>query len=120
MYFFKPSSKIHISDCHQLNRMNMNYPSLSLKQGLIDDVFSKKKELTRTASAGSIRLKKYYKEQKELRLQNVVVEECDQCDYKTTRFQGMYKHKREKHSLVKQRCSDCDYSHVYPNRVKMH
>ena len=22
--------------------------------------------------------------------------------------------------MVKQRCSDCDYSHVYPNRVKMH
>ena len=99
----------------------MNYPSLSLKQDLIDEVFSKKKkELNQTASAGSIRLKKYYKEQKELRLQNVVVEECDQCDYKTTRFQGMYKHKREKHSVVKQRCSDCEYSHVYPNRVKMH
>ena len=32
----------------------------------------------------------------------------------------MNKHKREKHSMVKQRCSDCDYSHVYPNRVKKH
>ena len=29
-------------------------------------------------------------------------------------------HKRGKHSEVKQRCTDCEYSHVYPNRVKMH
>ena len=116
----------------------MNYPSLSLKQDLIDQVFSNKvfsnkdngvqKELKQTASAESIRRNKYYnrnrkiqyKERKELRQQNVLVEECDQCDYKTTKFQAMYKHKREKHSMVKQRCSDCDYSHVYPNRVKKH
>ena len=103
----------------------MNYPSLSLKQDLIDKVFSNKnngvqKELNQTTSAGSIAVKKYYKKQKELRLQNGLVEECDQCDYKTTKFQAMYKHKREKHTGVKQKCSDCDHSHVYPNRVKKH
>ena len=92
---------------------------------MIDKVFSNKnngvqKELNQTTSAGSIAVKKYYKKQKELRLQNGLVEECDQCDYKTTKFQAMYKHKREKHTGVKQRCSDCDYSHVYPNRVKKH
>ena len=32
----------------------------------------------------------------------------------------MYRHKREKHSAPRQRCTDCDYSHIYPNRVKMH
>ena len=103
----------------------MNYPSLSLKQDLIDKVFlgaknGIEKELKPTPSPGSIRIKKYYKKQKELRLQNVLVEECDQCEYKTTRFQAMHKHKREKHSGIKQRCTDCEYSHFYPNRVKMH
>ena len=83
----------------------MNYPTLSLKPDLIDKVFSKKnnvqKEINQTPSPGSIRLKKYYKEQKEVRLQNVVVDECDQCDYKSTRFQALTKHKREKHTGVK-------------------
>ena len=84
----------------------MNYPSLSLKQDLIDKVFSGttsgiQKELKQTPSPGSIRLKKYYKEQKELRLQNVLVEECDRCEYKTTKFSAMYRHKREKHSGIK-------------------
>ena len=91
----------------------MNYPSLSLKQDLIDKVFSKnngvQKEQNQTPSPGSILQKKYwsilqkkyYKEQKELRLQNVVVDECDQCDYKSTRFQALTKHKREKHTGVK-------------------
>ena len=103
----------------------MNYPSLSLKQDLIDEVFSDKKygiktELKQTASPGSSRLKKIYKEKKELRLQNVVVEECDQCEYKTAKFDALRFHKRGQHSDVKQRCTDCEYSHVYPNRVKIH
>ena len=103
----------------------MNYLSLSLKQDLIDKVFSKKnngvqKEQNQTPSPGSISQKKYYKEQNELRLQNVVVDDCDQCDYKTTKFKALYRHKREKHTVIKQRCSDCEYSHIYPNRVKRH
>ena len=103
----------------------MNYPSLSLKQDLIDKVFSGttsgiQKELKQTPSPGSIRLKKYYKEQKELRLQNVLVEECDRCEYKTTKFSAMYRHKREKHSGIKLNCTDCKYSSIYPNKVKTH
>ena len=103
----------------------MNYPSLSLTQDLIDKVFLNKnheiqKELKQTLSSESIRMKKYYKEQKELRLQNVVVEECDQCEYKTAKFLALYRHTREKHSVPKQKCTDCDYSHIYPNKVKSH
>ena len=103
----------------------MNYPSLSLKQNLIDEVFTNKecgsqKELKQTTSLGSSKRKKRYKEQKELRLQNVTVEECDQCEFKTTKFQTMRHHKRVKHSGVRQRCTGCEYSHVYPNRVKIH
>ena len=117
-------SQIHISDLHQ--SQNMNYPSLSLKQELIDKVFTGakhgiQKQLEQTTpSPGAIRLKKYYKKEKNLRLQNALVEECDQCEYKTSKYMAMYRHKREKHSVPKQTCSDCDYSHIYPNRVKMH
>ena len=32
----------------------------------------------------------------------------------------MYRHKREKHSGLKQHCTDCEYSHFYPNRVRIH
>ena len=103
----------------------MNYPSLSLKQDLIDEVFAgakngTQKELKQAPSPGSIRIKKYYKEQKELRLQNVVEEECEECEYKTTKFEAMYRHKREKHSVLKLNCTDCRYSNIYPNKVKTH
>ena len=103
----------------------MFYPSLSLKQELIDKVFSGanngiKKHLEQTPSPGAIRAKKHHKKQKELRLQNVVVEECDECDYKTSKYMAMYRHKREKHSVPKQTCTDCDFSNIYPNKVKTH
>ena len=32
----------------------------------------------------------------------------------------MYRHKREKHLALKQKCTDCDYSNIYPNRIKQH
>ena len=108
----------------------MNYPSLSLKQDLIDEVFyGAQKQLEQTPSPESIRIKKhflafrqrkYYKEQKESRLQNVVVEQCDQCEFQTTKFDALRVHKKVKHCGVKQKCTDCEYFHVYPNRVKMH
>ena len=98
----------------------MNYPSLSLKQNLIDDAFSvtkyeKKKYNYREYS------KKYDKIQKELRLQSdLLVEECDQCEFKTSKFKAMYRHKRENHLVLKLKCADCDYSNIYPNRIKQH
>ena len=99
----------------------MNYPSLSLKQDLIDEVFyGVQKQLGQTPSPGAIRMKNHHRKQKERRLQTAVVEECDQCDYKSCKYMALYRHKREKHSVPKQTCADCDYSHIYPNRVKMH
>ena len=101
----------------------MNYPSLSLKQDLIDKVFSGakyeiQKQSEQSASPGSIRFKKY--KQIALRLQNGVVEECDQCEYKTSKYMAMYRHKRENHLVLKQKCTDCDFSNIYPNKVKTH
>ena len=103
----------------------MDYPSLSLKQELIDKIFNGAsyeipKLSEQTLSSGAIRMKKHHNRQKELRLQNAVIEECDQCDFKTSKYMAMYRHKREKHLVSKQKCTDCDYSHIYPNRVKMH
>ena len=96
----------------------MNYPSLSLKQDLIEQFFSEAKYGTKKLMKKQS-MKKYYKEQKEKSLQKVVVEECGECDYKSSKFKAMYRHMKEKHGL-KQHCTDCEYSHFYPNKVKRH
>ena len=105
------SSKNHISDFPQ---QNVNYPTLSLKQDLIDAAFSGatygfQKQQEKSLSPGAIRMKKgrlkaardrmkkHLKIQTELRLQSGEVDECDQCEYKTAKFEAMYRHKREKH-----------------------
>ena len=100
----------------------MNYPSLCLNQDLIDKVFLETKQgiprppvLNKDSWS-----KRYYHKKKESRSQSGEVEECDQCDYKTTKFMAMYGHKREKHIGVKKKCTECDYSHVYPTKVRGH
>ena len=108
----------------------MDYPSLSLKQDVIDQAFSselqpfrsmyKKKYSKEEKENQSMYSKKYRKKQKEKMLQNPVAEECDQCDYKTSNHFYMFQHKRVHHSDTKQHCSECDYSHFYPNRVRQH
>ena len=100
----------------------MNYPRLSLKQHLIDEVFHGaksviEKELRQTPSES---LKKYHKEKIELISLNVVTEKCEQCEYKTSKYKAMYRHKREKHTVLKLNCTDCAFSSIYPNRVKRH
>ena len=113
----------------------MNYPSLSLKQDLIDAAFSGavygfQKQQEKSLSPGVINkgrlkaardgMKKYLKIQTELRLQSGEVDECDQCEYKTAKFEAMYRHKREKHMGLEKKCTDCDYTNIYPNRMKKH
>ena len=104
----------------------MNYPCLSLKQDLIDDVFSgtrygtQKQVQQTTPLPGAIRMKKYHKMQKQLRLQSGLVEECDQCEFKTSKYEAMYRHKRENHLVQRPKCKECDYSNIYPNRMKTH
>ena len=75
----------------------MNYPCLSLKQDLIDEAFfgtkyETQKQFEKTAPS---RQKMYDKIQKDLRLQSGLVEECDQREFKTSKFKAMYRHKRE-------------------------
>ena len=93
----------------------MDYPSLSLKQDVIDQAFSSELKPSRT-----LYFKEYLKQQKENMLKNSVMEECDQCDYKTMNHRCMFQHKRVHHSDTKQQCSECDFSHFYPNRVRTH
>ena len=97
--YFESNSQIHISDLDQSHKMY--YPSFSLKQELIDKVFHDAKNgiQKQTPSPGAIRMKRYHEKQKELRLQNPVVEECDQCEYTTAKYMTMYRHKREKNIL---------------------
>ena len=115
------SSKNHISD---LQQHNMNYPTLSLKQDLIDAAFSGatygfQKQQEKSLSPGAIRMKKY-RIQKELRLQSGEMDECDQCGFKTAKYEAMYRHKREKHMGLEKKCTDCDYTNIYPNRMTKH
>ena len=57
---------------------------------------------------------------KEIRALSGEVEECDQCDYKTTKVNAMKDHKRVKHVGEKKKCSKCEYSHVYPTKIRQH
>ena len=114
------SSKNHISDFPQ---QNVNYPTLSLKQDLIEAAFSGatygfQKQQEKSLSPGAIRMKKY-RIQKEL-MQSGEVDECDQCEFKTAKFEAMYRHKREKHMGLEKKCTDCDYTNIYPNKMKKH
>ena len=63
---------------------NMEYPSLSLEQDLIDRIFSgeknpKQEDLKKIPLSQSIRMKEYDRKKKKILLENPVVEECDQC-----------------------------------------
>ena len=104
----------------------MEYPSLSLKQDSIDRVFSKTNtgihgdNFKVTPSPGAIRAKLHRQRETELLLRSPVLEECDQCDYKTSKYKAMYRHKRENHTVVRQKCTDCEYSNIYPNRIRTH
>ena len=113
----------------------MDYPSLCLNQDLIDKVFLETKQVTprhqyvnpkalwskknyhQYVKSKASWSKENYRQKKELRSQSGEVEECDQCDYKTTKYMAMYVHKRVQHIGVKKKCTECDYSHVYPAKL---
>ena len=99
----------------------MEYPSLSLKQDSIDRLFSGiQDDFKVTPSPETSRFKVHYHKQKELLSQNPILEECDQCGFKTSKYKAMYRHKREHHTALRQQCTDCEYSNIYPNRVRKH
>ena len=79
---------------------NMDYASLFLSPHLIENELAKVVPPTRVKSESQL--------------------ECNKCDYKTTNYNCMYRHKRTKHSNIKQKCTKCDYAHIYPTKVKSH
>ena len=122
------STAKHISELYHQD--TMDYPSLSLKQDVIEkpllgelkpskSMYMKKYRREHKENR-SIYAKKYLKKMKEKMLKNAVEEKCDHCDYKTINHLYMTDHKRINHSDTKQHCSECDYSHYYPNRVRQH
>ena len=102
----------------------MNYPSLGLTQDMIDKIFSETKQVVARSTPQAETKKtwsaRYYRKMKEIRALSGEVEECDQCDYKTTKVNAMKDHKRVKHVGEKKTCSKCDYSHVYPTKIRTH
>jgi hypothetical protein len=82
------------------NSTIMDYASLFLSPHLIENELAKVIPPTRVKSESQL--------------------ECNKCDYKTTIYTYMYRHKRTKHSDIKQKCTKCDYAHPYPTKVKSH
>ena len=52
--------------------------------------------------------------------QNGDIQKCDKCDYHSPKYTDMWTHKATKHSESKYKCSECNFSHYFPNRVKIH
>ena len=125
----------------------MEYPSLSLNQDLIDRLFSGLKYGAKDESGKNVsptstmtnnhlrsgmkkydidivkdrkKAMKYERIQKENRLKKPTLKECDQCDFKTLKSWPMFYHKKQKHTDLKQKCTDCDYSNYLPSKIKKH
>ena len=82
----------------------MNFSDLYLSQDSIDKEFS---------TNGS-------KRDKKSKLKSGFELECDKCDYKSAKELTMYRHRRIKHSGIKHKCTECDYTHLFPSKVRSH
>ena len=87
----------------------MDYPSLSLSRESIENAFAvKDKDTLRKQSS----LKGKFS--------SGDVQKCEKCDYKTSKHEHMRQHMVIQHSGIKHKCTYCDYTHYFPNRVKTH
>ena len=134
----------------------MNYPSLSLSQASIENIFateSSKEQFqsddtaTRTYKPNIKRVlsntkyrdylcidsnedkafqkqptlkEKYANKSFTEQFANNEVQKCEQCEFKTSIQEQMRQHMLIKHSGIKHKCPQCEYTHYYPNRVKSH
>ena len=90
----------------------MNYPSLSLSHESIENAF----KVTENLEKKHFRRKPAFKD----KFATGDAQKCEKCDFKTCKHEQMRQHILIKHSEVKNKCSYCDYTHYYPNRVKIH
>ena len=86
----------------------MNVTSFSLSRESIENAFSKKQSRPKIPAE--------YK----VALENDSIQNCDKCEYKTSKVERMREHILVKHSEVKHKCTDCNYQHHFPNRVRSH
>ena len=80
----------------------MNYPSLSLSKDLIDSAFSVQ-----------------IKDPKNQTFNGNLVK-CDKCDYKTAKKFYMDNQTRGKHPKTKNNCTQCNFTHAFPTKIKQH
>ena len=91
----------------------MDYSNLFLNNELIDNVFKINQKRTKRIGRGFASLVK-------LGAEKDAIQECNKCDHKTGIYNNMYQHNRIIHSNIKHQCTECDYTHAYPSKVKSH
>ena len=91
----------------------MDYSNLFLNKESIENVLKISQKPTKSIGKGFASLVKSGGEKD-------AVQECNQCDYKTAIYNNMYQHNRVKHSDIKHKCTECDFTHAYPTKVKTH
>ena len=112
LYITKKTREVEVAANHQLlNRVKMNYSSLFLSNESIQREFKDKKQ-TRIGRGFASLVK--------LGAKKDFAEECGKCDYKTLIYNDMYRHNRIKHSDIKHKCTECNFSHAYPTKVRTH
>ena len=94
----------------------MNYPSLSLSKESIESAF---KVATENYEKKTFKKHSGWKTFKE-KFSSGDAQKCENCDFKTSKHEQMRQHIVIKHSGVKNKCTYCDYTHYFPNRVKIH
>ena len=98
----------------------MNYPSLSLEQKQIENAFASGKHQKPSQKQQT----RYFQGSNKIPLKSNVclnqITKCDQCDYKTSKYDLMYSHMRVKHSDSKIKCTECNFSHPFPTKVNTH
>ena len=98
----------------------MNYPSLSLEQKQIENAFASGKHQKPSLKQQT----RYFQGSNNIPLKSNFclnqITKCDQCDYKTSKYDLMYSHVRVKHSDSKIKCTECNFSHPFPTKVNTH
>ena len=75
---------------------------------MIENAFSKKQIRPKIAVESKVAL------------ENNGIQKCDKCEYETNKVVLLRDHIAIRHSEVKHKCTECDYQHHFPNRVRSH
>ena len=84
----------------------MNYPSLSLEKKQIGDAFG----IHQHPSPGRTNIVLKSISSKFLPNQT---NQCEQCEYKTSKYNSMYSHMRVKHTDLRIKCTECNFSNKF-------